>query len=149
MNSNKTIFQHAEEHVRRIIISDAVCTTGNTIGGVRSCAQGGQCLQRGPLEAYCVCPVGTTGVDCAGTTVTAGSAAAHPSVFGRPPFVSQGTSFNIQPFRRYSRFFNVNNPAVPGRSLMARTPRSQSSLYLSASALAKDEDRSKEDDDLP
>ena len=114
-----------------------------------NCGQGGQCLQRGPLEAYCVCPAGTTGVDCSGTTVPLGSATAFPSVLGRPPFVSQGVSFNTQPFQRYSRFFNANNAGVPGRRLMARTSRNQPSLYRSASALAKDEGRPRKDDDLP
>ena len=86
-------------------------------------------------------------MDCAGTTVSAGSAAAFPPMFGRPPFVSQGSSFNIQPFQRYSRFFNANNAGVPDRRLMARTPSSQPSLYRSA--LAKDEEKPRKDDDLP
>ena len=140
--------QHAGEYVRKIIILDAVCTTGNIIG-VLNCGQGGQCLQRGPLEAYCVCPVGTTGVDCSGRTVPLTSAATFPSMFGRPPFVSQGISFNPQPFQRYFRFFNTNNAGVPGQGLMARTSRRQPSLYRSASAVAKDEERPRKDDDLP
>ena len=134
---------------KNLKFSDAVCSTGNIIGSV-TCQQGGQCLQRGSgsLEAYCVCPVGTTGVDCAGTNVPLASAATFPSMFGRPPFISQPTSFNIQPAQRYSRFFNVG-ASVPGgtrRRLTAQAQRRRPISYRSSTASAKKEDK---DEDLP
>ena len=130
------------------VISDAVCTTGNIIGLI-NCerSQGGQCLQRGPSEAYCACPVGTTGIDCAGRSIAAGAAAAFPPMFGRPPFLSTFQSFNIpRPFQRYSPFLSGYQARIPGRRLLTQVP---SGKYASHSEAYPSNDEEENDDGLP